>query len=80
MIAEEINYLLSKPSTLESSGNIASNYWLIQMPNNLSKNGIRNLLNDTPLRYDSMSFAFTINTGDPIVRPVIHGIFIKSFS
>ena len=63
MIKEEILSIVSQPPELEITGNIASNWWLIQMPDDSDKNQIKQLLNNTPFRYDTMSFAFTINTG-----------------
>ena len=63
MIKEEILSIVSQPPELEITGNIASNWWLIQMPDDSDKNQIKQLLNNTPFRYDTMSFAFTINAG-----------------
>ena len=63
LIKEEINSIVSQPPELEITGNIASNWWLIQMPDNSDKNAIQQLLNNTPFRYDTMSYAFTINSG-----------------
>ena len=63
MIKEEINTIVSQPPELEITGNIASNWWLIQMPDNSDKNTIKQLLSNTPFRYDTMSYAFTINSG-----------------
>ena len=63
MLEEEILSVESQPSRLEITGNIASNWWLIQMPNNYTKDSIQRLLTGTPLRYDTMAFAFTIKPG-----------------
>ena len=63
MLKEEILSVESQPSRLEITGNIASNWWLIQMPDNYSKELIQGLLQETPLRYDTMAFAFTIKPG-----------------
>ena len=63
MIEEEILSIVSQPPELEITGNIASNWWLIQMPDNSDKTKIKELLNNIPFRYDTMSYAFTVNTG-----------------
>ena len=64
LIREEINSIVNQPPELEITGNIASNWWLIQMPDNSDKNTIKQLLSNTPFRYDTMSYAFTINSGN----------------
>ena len=63
LIKKEINSIVNQPPELEITGNIASNWWLIQMPDNSDKNTIKQLLSNTPFRYDTMSYAFTRNSG-----------------
>ena len=63
MIKKETLSIVSQPPELEITGNIASNWWLIQMPDKSDKNQIKELLDITPFRYDTMSYAFTINSG-----------------
>ena len=63
MIEQETLSIISQPPELEITGNIASNWWLIQMPDNSDINSIKELLQNTPFRYDTMSYAFTINAG-----------------
>ena len=63
LIKGEMDSIVSQPPELEITGNIASNWWLIQMPDNSDKNTIKQLLSNTPFRYDTMSYAFTLNSG-----------------
>lgn len=63
MIEQETLSIISQPPELEIAGNIASNWWLIQMPDNSDVNSIKKLLQNIPFRYDTMSYAFTINAG-----------------
>lgn len=67
MLEEEILSVERQPSRLEITGNIASNWWLIQMPDNSTKGAIQGLLNETPFRYDTMAFAFTIKPGKCLI-------------
>ena len=79
LIKEEINSIVNQPPELEITGNIASNWWLIQMPDNSDENTIKKILSNTPFRYDTMSYAFTINSGNNFhlihIRRMIRRIF-----
>ena len=40
-------------------GNVLSNLWLIQMPRNTTTDYMTDMFLETPLQFDTMSFAYT---------------------
>lgn len=44
-------------------GNVHSNVWLIQMPRNTTAEYMTDMFLETPLQFDSMSFAYTYVNG-----------------
>ena len=45
-------------------GNVHSNLWLIQMPKNATKEYMEDMFLETPLQFDTMTFAFTLINGE----------------
>ena len=45
-------------------GNVHSNVWLIQMPRNTTAEYMTDMFLETPLQFDTMSFAYTHINGN----------------
>ena len=64
--------MLSQESVMNSNksfnqgmlGNVHSNLWLIQMPKNATKEYMEDMFLETPLQFDTMTFAFTLINGE----------------
>lgn len=69
---QPLNTMLSQESIMNSNktfnqgmlGNVHSNLWLIQMPKNATKEYMEDMFLETPLQFDTMTFAFTLINGE----------------
>ena len=78
LIAQEMGRNLRKGSREGIIRNKSSNIWMIQMPENCTKNDILLLFNETSLKYDSLTFAFIIGTDNIIDIYDVYRITMES--
>ena len=78
LLAEESLSLSNRPWQVRTGGVMHDNYWLIQLPNVTNVVDARLVFQNSPLRFDSLAFSFSIK-GNVILFRMLYSCIAKYF-